>query len=977
MIGLGMARLRSTRTVLFVLACLLFVAGWPGAVTRPLILELAAPSIPEDVKGRDGVLDVVVSADGAKLRGARVRAFAILAGRAHAAGEAVTDQDGRATLRDLPLAEHWVVAEAEGRARGSQMVVVVAGARRLDLDLALEHTLDVRVRTEDGAPVPRAEIETRGADPFPVGARTDDTGSAHVRRLTEGPYTVRVHAPGFEDVTRRRVAEGTPLEIVLGKKGALVVKVAEDDGAPVKHARVLVASASLWPARVAETGDDGSVRIGGLDAGSYSLRATRGSRASPIELGVVLTRSEEKLVELRLGPGVMVATRVIDGTDDEPIERARVTLAEGGLSPFPLEGVTDKKGRVTLGPIAQGPASLSARADGFVGRGAVRLPEPLEGEVVVKLARGGALVGTVTDTRGYKVDGATIRVVGTDLEGMPIDEDPRASSFRDAHFAKTLAGPTPLLPAGELGVMPGPVPPIPRGLDLAPGLSPTAGEPWVTGRDGSFRATPVTPGRVRAIVTHPQYVEAMSDVVLVSSEKDARVDVVLQRGGALEGRVVDMKGRGVGGVVVTALATRGSLERMIRAASDGSFAFAALPEAVTILVAREDDVANPSARLEVAVPEGGKTTIVVKLPDPRPPLAVRVTGDHDRGIDAAQVTASSLDPNESLRVTAFTNDRGEAELASTKGLPLRVEVRAPGRATRVLVTTAETERLVVALGTAESVTGEITTSRRDAIEGAEVILETDSGTRHARTDREGTFTISDVAPGSARLRVRAKGRAPARRDVTIEERGGRKPTEVKRIELAEEAVVEGIVVDEKGNPVPGARVAKDAVPTYLPTSGPLVGMAASDGRGRFRLGELAEGATTLEAYAADVGRGQVTVELRAGRTKEGIKIVLARGEPGAAEPNATGGVAVTLGETTAAGPEGPEVVVVAVAEGSEAERAGLLANDLLVDVGGARPKSIVDARARLAGPVHDDVLVKVKRGDRVVSLRVAREPVRR
>src|SRR5262249_17832563 len=153
---------------------------------------------------------------------------------------------------------------------------------------------------------------------------------------------------------------------------------------------------------------------------------------------------------------------------------------------------------------------------------------------------------------------------------------------------------SPLVPAGELGVMPGPVPPIPHGpaigLSFAPGpAAPTGGvlttktidaEPWVSGRDGTFTATPVTPGRVRAVVHHPQYVEVMSDVVRIESGKESRVDIVLQRGGILEGRVLDARGRAVAGAHVTAIATQGSLEHMTRTGSDGSFAFAALPEAV-------------------------------------------------------------------------------------------------------------------------------------------------------------------------------------------------------------------------------------------------------------------------------------------------------------------------------------------------------------------------------------------------------------
>ena len=992
-----MSRLRAFVVALF---CVLYVATWPGAASRPTIVELAAAPMPEDVGDRDGVLDVVVTdatGDKPALAKARVRAFALLDGRAHDAGEATTDAAGRATLKRLPHAEHWIVAEAAGHARASQMVVIVAGARRLDLELAAEHVLDVEVKNEQGGAIASAEIEVRGSDPFPVGARSDDRGRADVGRLGEGPYTVTVRAPGFEEVTRRRVVEGAPCVVTLGRQGALLVKVTGEGGEAVPNARVLVASPSLWPARVAETTADGSVRIGGLDAGTYALRSVQGARVSPIEVGISVARGEEKAVELKLSPGVMINARIVDAVEDDGIARARVTLAESGISPFPIEGLTDKQGRVSLGPIARGSASLAVRAEGFVAKGAVRIDEPVPAEVKVALVKGGSLLGRIIDTRGYAVDGATIRVVGTDLEGMPIDEDPQRTSFSEAHFAASLGGPRPLVPAGELGVMPGPVPAIPHGAATGLGLATSAlggaggpvgaggpggksvasDEPWVSGRDGRFEAKPIPPGRVRALVRHPQYVEAMSEVVTLYSEKDATVDVVLSRGGSLEGKVVDVRGRPVSGAHVTVLATRGSLERVTRSGTDGSFAFAALPEAITVLVSRDEDVAQVAARLEVTVPEAGKKNIEVTLPESRPPLAVKVTGDRGAGLEAAQVSAVSLDPGEALRVTAFTDARGSAELANAKGLPLRVEVRASGRSPKVVVTTADTASLAVELVASESATGEVWANRREPIEGADITLQTETGTRHARSDKNGHYVIGDVSAGPAHLRIRAKGRAPAARDVVIEDRGGRRPTELPKLELAEEGVVEGVVLDSKGDPVPGARVAKDAVPTYLPASGTPPGMAVADAKGRFRLTELPEGSVFLEAYSPDVGRTRSqSVRVLSGRTTDGVKIVLVRGEPSAAEPLATGGVAVTLGET-AAGLTAAEVVIVAVAEGSEAERAGLLPNDVVAEVAGAHVTSITDARARLSGPVHDDVVVKVRRGERTVTLRVPREQVRR
>jgi len=963
--------------------CLFYVASWPGARLPPLPSRGAAAVAPGHPDSY-GVIDVVVrAADGDKntLEGARVRAFAMLDGRVQVAGDVVTDTLGRATLTGLAHAEHWIVAEIAHRARATQMLVVAPGARsQLDFDLGAEHVLDVVVQTDQGVPAENAELEVRGADPFPVGGRTGPDGRARALRLGEGPFVVVARKAGFEEVTRRSAPEGQVCTITLGRQGALVVKVISEAGESVQNARVWIASPALSAARVAETSEDGVVRIGGLDPGSYALKATMGARTSTIELGIAVSRGDDTNVELRLVPGIFVTARVTDGATDEPVSKARVTLAEAGLSPFPIEGLTNNDGRVVLGPIAHGPSTLSVSADGFVTKSAVHVGDPPPSEISLALARAGTLVGRVVDTRGFPVDGATIRVIGTDIDGMPIDEDPLRSSFREAHFEAALAPVRPLVPAGELGVMPGPLPDTPRGnafglVSMATSVTPS--EPWITSRDGTFKAAPVTPGRVRVVVRHPQYVEAMSDVVALASDREVNVDIVLSRGGALEGRVIDSRGWPVAGARVTAVAIRGSFERVVQTGTDGSFALASVPDALTILVSKGDDESLTTARTEVSVPDGDRKSIEIVLPEAREPLAVRVTGAYGVPVDAAQVSAVSLDPGEALRTTAFTDAHGDAALASAKGLSLRVEVQAPGYASKVIVTSPDTSELDVELAAGESMVGEVWANRRETIEGAEVVLQTENHVYHARTDRDGGFVLGDLAAGPAHLRIRAKGRAPVDQDVVVVDSGGRHPTDIGKLVLPEDAIIEGVVVDGKGDPVPGARVAKDSVPTYLPSAVVPPGVAVCDARGRFRLGEMLEGIAVLEAYAPDVGRGRATgVRALSGHTTDGVKIVLATDGAAPGEPPATGGVAVTLGETIAGPPEmDTQVVVVSVSEGSEAERAGLAPNDVLVEVGGAAPTSIVDARARLSGPLHDDVLVKVRRDERILTLRIVREAV--
>jgi predicted metalloprotease with PDZ domain len=152
-------------------------------------------------------------------------------------------------------------------------------------------------------------------------------------------------------------------------------------------------------------------------------------------------------------------------------------------------------------------------------------------------------------------------------------------------------------------------------------------------------------------------------------------------------------------------------------------------------------------------------------------------------------------------------------------------------------------------------------------------------------------------------------------------------------------------------------------------------MAITDARGRFTLAGVLPGKVDIEAYAPDVGRGVVHgVVVQSGRESGGVvvRLTVAGGD---VEPTLGGSVAVTLGERGEG--DALEVVIVHVADGSEAERAGLAAGDVLLGVDGHDVLDMRDARVRLNGPVQSDVVVEVDRGGRVIKLRVGREQVRR
>jgi hypothetical protein len=958
--------------------CLLFVMtlrDTPRGVVPPPTIP--APAVPASIVERDAALTVeVVNAAGQPVAGSSVRVFTLHEGKAYFAGDRAAGADGRAAFSGLPRGEAWVLAYGAGLSRASARFVLAPGPRSERLVLQTAKALDVEVVDPADKPVEGARVEVKTADPLPYVAMTDARGKARVDRLGPSPYAVRVSARAYDDALRTGVVAGpTPLRIRLERLGALEVTVVGPDGKPAAGATVLAAGSGLWPPRSTETNQDGAARIAGLRGGVYDLKARRGELVSRTEIGILVRRGDVKQARLELVPGKRVRIKVTDGDGDRApgVKDASVALVEDGLSSFPVYGRTGKEGVAVLGPIARGPAAVSARAPGFVATSAVRV-EPDAGEARVVLRRGGAIVGDVVDDRGYPVSGATIEVVGTDADGMPIAETNTMTEFRDDLFEHVLPGPAPLIPMGELGVMAGPIPDLPRGALPVTSGDRRGGEAWVTRRDGFFRAAPVPPGRVHVIVRHPSYVEATSETVAVTSGGESKVHVVLRQGGWIEGRVLEEDRTPVAGARIELSAMKGALERVAHAADDGTFTFVAAPDDVLLTVSRPTSPMDAAARVRVSVPDRDRVRVEIILPQVRESVKVRVRDDRGYPVDRVEVRALSLEPAVLLRRTVFTNGDGETEIPDALDLPLRVTFVRPSKSPKVLQLDSAPGQLDVVLERGIRARGQITgRGGRDRLQGAEVTIYTPAGARHVRTDRSGDFEVDDLAPGRARIVAHHKDYASAEETVTVAD-DRRHVVDLGTLDLAEAGEVEGEVVDDTDRPVAGARVALDGVPTYLPL-GPLPrGIVATDRDGRFVLGGLPAGQVTLEAYTVDLGHGSVeNVEVRAGRTTRRVKIALPGGTP-TKEVKGGGSVAVTLGEG-----ERGAVEVVLVPAGSEAEVAGLEPGDTILRVNGRDVRTIEEARKRLTGPLAEDVVITVRREGEANPwlVRVRRERVRR
>lgn len=960
------------------LLCLLFTATLTdtGYVSRAPSHGEVATAGPGDAS----VFVTVVDESDAPIPGAVVRVF-IIDETPLLAGEAPTSDRGQVLFESLREGEAWIFAYADGRGRASTRLILGKDRRDAKLRLHRGVALAVRVVDENDAPLEGATVETRGTDPLPFVARTNKEGRAIFDRLDEGPFDVVGSYPGYASVARAGVLpDAEPLVLRMVRQGGFEVSVVTQGGEEVEGAEVQIAGPTLWPARTTTTDENGIAKIGGLARGVYDLRAQHAGRVSRTELSVPLRQGGFSKITLVLEEGRMIRIVVTDGLvgdrggPPDPIEGAQVSVVEEGLSAFPLEATTDKEGAVLLGPLVEESATVLARAKGFVARNA--LITDTDEEITLPLLKGGRITGEVVDARGFPVPGASLEVIGTDLDGMPIQDRQDRSSFSGDLFAFSMGGPIPLIARGELGVMPGPVPPIPRAGDPFMNESTGGGTPWVSGIDGTFDLSPVTPGRVHLFVKHPDYIEAITDTITLAPGGEAKVRVVLGEGGRLEGRVVEENGFPVPSARIELAALEGTFEAISYTADDGTFAFAAVPEDVLLSVTRVDAPAEIAAREILYVESKRRTEVRIVLPAKRDPLPVRVRDHRGAPVSGVEVRAVSLDEATSLRRTTFTDDEGKVEIPGAKGLPLLVYFDRPTFAPTVLTTTGNENELEQVLNVGLVMSGRITTRQgRDGVPQADITLFTRTGTRHVFSETDGTFEVDDLAPGRIRVVVHGEGFARDERILTFEG-DPRHKVSIEGIELVPAGRVEGRVVDARGDGVAGARVGEDAVPTFLPVGKLPRGLAQTDKNGGFVLDGLPEGIVSLEAYSPELGRGRLEgVEIRAARTKDRVVIEIPDQDYSPQRTIGGGSLALTLAERDGA------VIVLDVPPGGEAEYAGLEPEDRIVSIRQKRVSTIEAARARITGPLAEDVILEVMRKvgsteERVV-VRARRETVRR
>ena len=193
----------------------------------------------------------------------------------------------------------------------------------------------------------------------------------------------------------------------------LAGRIYDETGRPLAGATVSLAGSGFWPARSVRSGTDGRFFWPEIPTGIYELRASKGSLVAPEIEGLILDAGARRAFAIQLAKGWTLLGTVIDVFDGRAIPNAEVTVGSAVLGLHTRQGRSDANGGFELPGIVGDELSLYVEADGYVAAGPLR-HAAAEPPLTVRLERASAIEGHVVDERGRPIEGALVRAFGED-----------------------------------------------------------------------------------------------------------------------------------------------------------------------------------------------------------------------------------------------------------------------------------------------------------------------------------------------------------------------------------------------------------------------------------------------------------------------------------------------------------------------------------------------------------------------------------
>lgn len=744
-----------------------------------------------------------------------------------------------------------VELEAPGRLRAVVTVELPEEGRGVLPDVAVGVGRSVHGQVVDlrGAPLGGVVVEARPipdlGEEEPWRRTTAEDGTFHIDTLPPGPLTLRSAPEGFAPTVVEAIA---PQDGVLLRLGGLYdVRgrvLAAGTSADVAAASVRLEGSGVWPAREVEVEPDGAFSVASVPDGVYGLEAVVGDGPDdPSFASLPLEGVEPDLeVTLALTPAYWVPVLVED-PEGAPVASARVTLMNAQVGVLGRAATTGEDGTAWIGPVVPGPYVARADGDGLLASApaVAQVEDGPPERVVLRLERPARLSVSVVDPSGAAVSDARVRM-RTDAVYSVGEAQTRAATFARAVEVR-----------GTLGVMAGPVPPVPLGhRDDTAAWRRTSGA-GVAAFEG------LVPGAYTVIATHPLYATSAEQTATVKAGGQAELTLVLREGEPLTGRVRDGNDRPVEGAQIR-------VNDVLLARTDARGVYDAGPHAGRVRVSvRAVGYAPQTKTVKVRdEPVDLEWTLVAA----DGVLEGQVLGGNDRPIEDARVT---VHPQGGSSSTAWTDAKGTFafEGLARGRAEVMVEHSEYVSASRP-VTVDEDASLTVTLQQGWSTT--IVVRWKGTLEPV-VGARMGGGGLDATIGESGDAVLSGLGRDSVPIEVSAAGAPSTRRVIR------RSVAEGKTVffELVEGGSLEGRVEDYRGDPVSGAQV-------EVRRRGEEAALASvrASARGRYRFEGLPEGDVEVQAWPpqsaeASLGTEILTSDIRRGHVTARVVFKLPRG----------------------------------------------------------------------------------------------------